>query len=164
MRCSTPDELVRMVRLYKIENKEETKEWEEEPEEPLPQDCCGQSCRPCVFDMHHDDVVRWAKECAKQIPHQSSSSLYSHFYPDNRNFEKGSADDMFSRDEYRKFQLLDIASLSPDTNLYTFAISQGMPNLPVGSHLRTRGFEDDTPWINQVNNSTSPMKTEKRLM
>ncbi|RCN49324.1 hypothetical protein ANCCAN_04574 [Ancylostoma caninum] len=62
------DKLVRLVRTYIMENKEQTKEWEEEPEEPFPQDCCGQSCRPCVFDMHHDDVVRWAKECAKRIP------------------------------------------------------------------------------------------------
>ncbi|KIH52591.1 hypothetical protein ANCDUO_17304 [Ancylostoma duodenale] len=31
------DKLVRLVRMYILENKEQTEEWEEEPEEPFPQ-------------------------------------------------------------------------------------------------------------------------------
>ncbi|CAJ0604806.1 unnamed protein product [Cylicocyclus nassatus] len=130
------DKLVHMVRIYMTENKEETIDWEEEPQEPFPQDCCGQSCRPCVFDIHHEDVVRWAKECAKRIPHEEST-LYSHFYHDDC-LEDDSIELVFSRSEYRPFELLDVRPLSHDTNLYKFAISHGKPNLPLGSHLRTR--------------------------
>ncbi|EYC16846.1 hypothetical protein Y032_0032g2529 [Ancylostoma ceylanicum] len=134
---SISDKVVRFVRMYISENKEQTEEWEEEPEEPFPQDCCGQSCRPCVFDMHHDDVVRWAKECAKRIPH-NGSSLYSHLCPEDEESNSGSTETVFSPNEYREFQLLEITPMSPDTNLYKFAITQGKPNVPIGSHLRTR--------------------------
>ncbi|EPB80191.1 hypothetical protein ANCCEY_00746 [Ancylostoma ceylanicum] len=156
---SISDKVVRFVRMYISENKEQTEEWEEEPEEPFPQDCCGQSCRPCVFDMHHDDVVRWAKECAKRIPH-NGSSLYSHLCPEDEESNSGSTETVFSPNEYRfciasflialpfvykkkfrEFQLLEITPMSPDTNLYKFAITQGKPNVPIGSHLRTSSAE-----------------------
>ena len=34
-----------------------------EPEEPRPQECCGQACMPCVFDIYCDDLARWTREC-----------------------------------------------------------------------------------------------------
>ncbi|KAK5984587.1 Oxidoreductase domain-containing protein [Trichostrongylus colubriformis] len=113
------EQLLRMVRKYIAENKEDSVRFEQEPHEPLPQDCCGQSCCPCIFDMHHEDVILWAKDCAKRIPFEG---------------------DAFSKDEYRKFIILDITPLSPDTNLYRFEMPKGRINLPIGCHLRTRNY------------------------
>ncbi|KAK6038833.1 hypothetical protein COOONC_23662 [Cooperia oncophora] len=88
--------------------------------------------------MHHEEVIRWAKDCAKRIPYDGSVSLYAHLYPDNIDDDGESVDEVFSRDEYRKFLLVDITPLSHDTNLYRFEIPKGKVNLPIGCHLRTR--------------------------
>lgn len=29
------------------------------PVEPLPSQCCGSGCSPCVFDLYHRDLARW---------------------------------------------------------------------------------------------------------
>ncbi|PNJ54011.1 CYB5RL isoform 3, partial [Pongo abelii] len=29
------------------------------PMEPLPSQCCGSGCSPCVFDLYHRDLARW---------------------------------------------------------------------------------------------------------
>ncbi|XP_055205615.1 NADH-cytochrome b5 reductase-like isoform X3 [Gorilla gorilla gorilla] len=29
------------------------------PTEPLPSQCCGSGCSPCVFDLYHRDLARW---------------------------------------------------------------------------------------------------------
>ncbi|XP_025768097.1 NADH-cytochrome b5 reductase-like isoform X2 [Puma concolor] len=44
---------------------DETGEEEEEawlqlrPVEPLPSQCCGSGCSPCVFDLYHRELARW---------------------------------------------------------------------------------------------------------
>lgn len=29
------------------------------PVEPLPSQCCGSGCSPCVFDLYQQDLARW---------------------------------------------------------------------------------------------------------
>lgn len=29
------------------------------PVEPLPSQCCGSGCSPCVFDLYHRELARW---------------------------------------------------------------------------------------------------------
>lgn len=29
------------------------------PVEPLPSQCCGSGCSPCVFDLYYRDLERW---------------------------------------------------------------------------------------------------------
>ena len=31
----------------------------DEPEEPLPSDCCGSGCSPCVYDLYHEELLLW---------------------------------------------------------------------------------------------------------
>ncbi|VDP11847.1 unnamed protein product [Heligmosomoides polygyrus] len=150
------DKVVRLVRKHISENKEQVATWDDEPPEPLPQDCCGQSCRPCVFDIHREDVVRWAKDCAKRIPFEGGVSLYTHLYQDEISEDRQSEDNAFSKEEYRKFLLTDITSLSPDTKLYTFEIANGSANLPIGSHLRTR-------YVSIGSEYTNTMRKRKRI-
>ncbi|XP_071473967.1 NADH-cytochrome b5 reductase-like isoform X5 [Marmota flaviventris] len=43
------------------EKEEDTEEaWLQlRPVEPLPSQCCGSGCSPCVFDLYHRDLARW---------------------------------------------------------------------------------------------------------
>ncbi|XP_069684819.1 NADH-cytochrome b5 reductase-like [Periplaneta americana] len=38
-----------------------------QPEEPLPSDCCGSGCSPCVFDIYREQMVEWEKQCSDII-------------------------------------------------------------------------------------------------
>ncbi len=29
------------------------------PEKPLPEDCCGGGCDPCVFELYEEELERW---------------------------------------------------------------------------------------------------------
>ena len=31
----------------------------ERPEEPLPSECCGSGCEPCVLDVYQDQLAAW---------------------------------------------------------------------------------------------------------
>lgn len=33
------------------------------PERPLPKDCCGGGCMPCVFDIYDQEMILWEAEC-----------------------------------------------------------------------------------------------------
>ena len=35
------------------------------PQEPLPSDCCGQGCTPCVYDIYDQEVALWEAECQR---------------------------------------------------------------------------------------------------
>jgi hypothetical protein len=36
------------------------------PVEPLPSQCCGSGCSPCVFDLYHQDLARWEAARARK--------------------------------------------------------------------------------------------------
>ena len=31
------------------------------PDKPLPEECCGRGCCPCIFDYYEDAMERWRK-------------------------------------------------------------------------------------------------------
>ena len=35
----------------------------QKPTEPLPSDCCGSGCEPCVNDLYEADIKTWRKAC-----------------------------------------------------------------------------------------------------
>ena len=37
----------------------------EMPTEPLPGDCCGTGCTPCVFDIYEQEMAIWKEECER---------------------------------------------------------------------------------------------------
>lgn len=42
------------------EEEEDEKAWLQlRPVEPLPSQCCGSGCSPCVFDLYDRDLARW---------------------------------------------------------------------------------------------------------
>ncbi|XP_074121970.1 LOW QUALITY PROTEIN: NADH-cytochrome b5 reductase-like [Sminthopsis crassicaudata] len=54
-----------------MEEEEEEEEDEESwlqlrPIEPLPSQCCGYGCKPCIFDIYYQELDRWEKARAKK--------------------------------------------------------------------------------------------------
>lgn len=46
--------------MYEREEDNDEEAWLQlRPVEPLPSQCCGGGCSPCVFDLYHRDLARW---------------------------------------------------------------------------------------------------------
>lgn len=105
------------------------------PEEPLPQDCCGCSCEPCVFDLYRDDLDRWAKTCLRTLkPDMVDSS-----WDDGKENLVPQLTDSLEPNEYRPFKITSVTPISKDTNVYRFELRKSaVLSLPVGKHLIMR--------------------------
>nr|XP_014347844.1 PREDICTED: NADH-cytochrome b5 reductase-like isoform X3 [Latimeria chalumnae] len=85
------------------------------PTEPLPSQCCGSGCRPCVFDIYEGELERWTQAKAKK-----DKSLLTR-----------------KREEPK---LKSVEQLTEDTYLYTFALpSETSLGLKLGQHIVLRG-------------------------
>ncbi|XP_054539201.1 NADH-cytochrome b5 reductase-like isoform X3 [Pan troglodytes] len=75
------------------------------PTEPLPSQCCGSGCSPCVFDLYHRDLARW--EAARASKDRSllrgpeSQSCPSKLNPETFVAFCISAMDRLTKDTYR---------------------------------------------------------------
>ncbi|XP_011937966.1 PREDICTED: NADH-cytochrome b5 reductase-like isoform X2 [Cercocebus atys] len=75
------------------------------PMEPLPSQCCGSGCSPCVFDLYHRDLARW--EAARASKDRSllrgpeSQSCPSKLNPETFVAFSISAVDRLTKDTYR---------------------------------------------------------------
>lgn len=53
----------------------------DKPEEPLPSDCCGSGCTPCVHDLYQEELMLWQRlramcvEERKQFLEQQSAGM-----------------------------------------------------------------------------------------
>ncbi|CAB3411003.1 unnamed protein product [Caenorhabditis bovis] len=131
------EKIVRLVREFLQNSSDREKsEFDGEPDEPRPQECCGQSCKPCVFDIHQQDVVRWAKQCAKNIKY-GDESLYENVYG-RCGDEPKTIGSIFDGNQYIRFRISQITRLTDSTNLYKFETDKKIGELPLGCHLRAR--------------------------
>lgn len=95
------------------------------PEEPLPSDCCGSGCTPCVFDIYEEDVRKWEQKC-KEI----TSGVTS--YP------PGSCE-IISHSEFKEFELESVKKAAENCWIYRFMIPGGKSlGLKAGEHLILR--------------------------
>lgn len=53
----------------------------ERPEEPLPSECCGSGCAPCVLDVYQDQLDTW-RTLHDMTPQQRAA--YVHHYISNK--------------------------------------------------------------------------------
>ena len=96
-----------------------------EPEEPLPSDCCGSGCSPCVFDIYERDLEIWRNECRNLVDVKESKV-----------FHKETDVTPLSCTEYRLFEVLSITKINDDTMTYRFKLpEQSSLALHVGQHL-----------------------------
>lgn len=95
-----------------------------QPTKPRDEDCCGNGCSTCVFDLYELELSRWRQKC-QRIDDQN----------DEEDIEK---DEIISIFEYRSFRLIDIIDHSPIL-YFTFEIPNNK-KLPMarGQHLVAR--------------------------
>ncbi|KAM6218868.1 NADH-cytochrome b5 reductase-like [Rhynchocyon petersi] len=101
------------------------------PVEPLPSQCCGSGCSPCVFDLYHQDLARW--EVARA---QKDRSLLSREEPQ-------SCPSSLSPETFLAFSISTVDKVTKDTYCARFALPENSQlGLQPGQHLILRGTVD----------------------
>ncbi|XP_014927842.1 NADH-cytochrome b5 reductase-like isoform X2 [Acinonyx jubatus] len=134
---------------------DETGEEEEEeawlqlrPVEPLPSQCCGSGCSPCVFDLYHRELARWEAARASK-----DSSLLS-------GEESQSCPSKLNPETFLAFRISAVDRLTKDTYRIRFALPRNSQlGLRPGQHLILRGKVDDLE-IQRAYTPISPANAE----
>lgn len=92
--------------MYEREEDDDEEAWLQlRPVEPLPSQCCGGGCSPCVFDLYHRDLARWEAARASKdrslLGGEESQNCPSHLSPETFLAFRISAMDRLTKDTYR---------------------------------------------------------------
>nr|XP_060481882.1 NADH-cytochrome b5 reductase-like isoform X3 [Panthera onca] len=135
-------------------NEREEEEEEEEawlqlrPVEPLPAQCCGSGCSPCVFDLYHRELARW--EAARASKDRSLLS----------GEESQSCPSKLNPETFLAFRISAVDRLTKDTYRVRFALPRNSRlGLRPGQHLILRGKVDDLE-IQRAYTPISPANAE----
>lgn len=107
----------------------------EAPEEPLPSDCCGGGCVPCVMDVYQEQLKQWLELKAM------SPSDRVKWMKEQREKEKGSKQKKVavSLTEYRTFTVEKVDQISDNCFVFTFMLPLDTSlGLSVGQHIVLR--------------------------
>ncbi|KAI2517250.1 cytochrome b5 reductase like [Homo sapiens] len=97
------------------------------PTEPLPSQCCGSGCSPCVFDLYHRDLARWEAAQASK-----DRSLL-------RGPESQSCPSKLNPETFVAFCIIAMDRLTKDTYRVRFALpGNSQLGLRPGQHLILR--------------------------
>ncbi|XP_003411111.1 NADH-cytochrome b5 reductase-like isoform X1 [Loxodonta africana] len=98
------------------------------PVEPLPSQCCGSGCSPCVFDLYQRDLARW--EAARASKDRSLLSAV----------ELQSCHSSLSPETFLAFSISAVDKVTKDTYHVRFALpGNSQLGLRPGQHLILRG-------------------------
>ncbi|KAA0197672.1 hypothetical protein HAZT_HAZT012198 [Hyalella azteca] len=126
------------------------------PDAPLPSDCCGSGCSPCVHDLYQKDLEDWKQLCRNL---RDGSVICDSFSNDTI----GSARHIFPH-KYTAFQLISIEKITTDSYLYSFKIdNNGSLNLKVGQHIISQLIRDDGKPISRQYTPVSEMDAVGRF-
>ncbi|XP_029419336.1 NADH-cytochrome b5 reductase-like isoform X2 [Nannospalax galili] len=101
------------------------------PVEPLPSQCCGSGCSPCVFDLYHRDLERW-----KAAQTSNDRSLLS-------GKQSQSCSTKLRPETFLAFHICGVEKLTKDTYLVRFILpANSQLGLHPGQHLVLRGVVD----------------------
>ncbi|XP_025862804.1 NADH-cytochrome b5 reductase-like isoform X2 [Vulpes vulpes] len=118
------------------------------PVEPLPSQCCGSGCSPCVFDLYHRELARW--EAARASKDRSLLN----------GEEPQSCPSRLSPETFLAFRISAMDKLTEDTYRVRFALPRNSQlGLRPGQHLILRGKVDDLE-IQRAYTPISPANAE----
>ncbi|XP_042807435.1 NADH-cytochrome b5 reductase-like isoform X4 [Panthera tigris] len=131
------------------EEEEEEEAWLQlRPVEPLPSQCCGSGCSPCVFDLYHRELARW--EAARASKDRSLLS----------GEESQSCPSKLNPETFLAFRISAVDRLTKDTYRVRFALPRNSRlGLRPGQHLILRGKVDDLE-IQRAYTPISPANAE----
>jgi cytochrome-b5 reductase len=107
----------------------------EEPEKPLPSDCCGSGCSPCVMDIFEEDMARWIK--LKSLTVLERKLVYD-------DLQRKKKDDQhrlpaLNPGKFFSMEILSIVRETKDSFLYKFKLPEGRClGLSTGQHIVAR--------------------------
>ncbi|KAM5266340.1 NADH-cytochrome b5 reductase-like isoform 2-T9 [Hipposideros larvatus] len=118
------------------------------PVEPLPSQCCGSGCSPCVFDLYQRDLARW--EAARASKDRGLL----------RGKESQSCPSKLNPETFLAFHISAVDKLTKDTYRIQFALpGNSQLSLRPGQHLILRGIVDDLE-IQRAYTPISPANAE----
>ncbi|XP_059545465.1 NADH-cytochrome b5 reductase-like isoform X3 [Myotis daubentonii] len=118
------------------------------PVEPLPSQCCGSGCSPCVFDLYDRDLARW--EAARASKDRSLL----------RGKESPNFPSKLSPETFLAFRISAMDKLTQDTYCVRFALpGSSQLGLRPGQHLILRGTVDGLE-IQRAYTPISPVNAE----
>ncbi|CAO2588356.1 NADH-cytochrome b5 reductase-like [Lemmus lemmus] len=121
------------------------------PVEPLPSQCCGSGCSPCVFDLYYRDLERWEAARAR-----NDRSLLS----GKQSSETQGCSTKLSPETFLAFHISAIEKLTKDTYHVRFTLpGNNQLGLHPGQHLILRGTADGLE-IQRAYTPISPVTAE----
>uniref|UniRef100_A0A8C2LLB3 Cytochrome b5 reductase-like n=1 Tax=Cricetulus griseus TaxID=10029 RepID=A0A8C2LLB3_CRIGR len=121
------------------------------PVEPLPSQCCGSGCSPCVFDLYSRDLERWEAARAR-----NDRSLLS----GKQSPETQGCSTKLSPETFLAFHISAIEKLTKDTLRVRFTLpGNNQLGLHPGQHLILRGIADGLE-IQRAYTPISPVTAE----
>ncbi|KAM5247934.1 NADH-cytochrome b5 reductase-like isoform 1-T1 [Ctenodactylus gundi] len=118
------------------------------PVEPLPSQCCGSGCSPCVFDLYHRDLAKW--EAARA---SNDRNLLNEKPPQI-------CPSTLSPETFLAFRISAVDRVTKDTYCVRFALpGNSQLGLQPGQHLILRGIVDDLE-IQRAYTPISPFNAE----
>lgn len=102
------------------------------PVQPLPSQCCGGGCSPCVFDIYHRDLARWEAARARKDKTLLSGD------------KSQSGPSQLNTETFVAFRISDIHRFTQDTYCVRFALpGHSQLGLRPGQHLILRAQVGD---------------------
>ncbi|XP_036019912.1 NADH-cytochrome b5 reductase-like isoform X19 [Mus musculus] len=138
--------------MAETEEEEDSEAWLRlKPVEPLPSQCCGSGCSPCVFDLYYRDLERWETARAR-----NDRSLLSGKQPP----ESQSCSAKLSPETFLAFHISTMEKVTKDTYLVRFTLpGNSRLGLRPGQHLILRGVVDGLE-IQRAYTPISPVTAE----
>ena len=107
------------------------------PDEPLPSDCCGTGCTPCVMDIYHDELQTWTTLVAMTPLERAAWRREKLGRLEGRELPVKSA---LSTNEFTALTVKDIVQVTEDSFVYTISLPEGRClGYQPGQHCILRG-------------------------
>ncbi len=107
------------------------------PDEPLPSDCCGTGCSPCVMDIYHDEMQTWTTLVAMTLPERATWRREKLGRIKGRDFAVKSA---LSTNAFTALTVKGIEQVTEDSFVYTISLPDGhCLGYQPGQHYVLRG-------------------------
>ena len=106
------------------------------PEEPLPSDCCGSGCTPCVQDIYQEELARW-----RRLKEMSVEERRIFFEKEKRKVDdrRGEVPSAISPGQYTYFDVESIRKAAGSANVYRFKLPPAHNlGLSLGQHIIAR--------------------------
>ncbi|XP_074817789.1 NADH-cytochrome b5 reductase-like isoform X2 [Natator depressus] len=118
------------------------------PTEPLPSQCCGSGCKPCVYDVYQKELAQWEEAKAKK-----DRSLLTKQKEESSNSE-------LNPDTFTSFKISSVEQLTEDTWQYTFQLpGNSSLGLSLGQHIVLRGMVNGLE-VQRAYTPVSPVNAE----